>query len=342
MRSPQNTELREIVLSILDNSISRKLLNELVALSHALAHAFLGSKLSKGRLNLPLLKLSLSDVAYDCIADLFQRNDSDELIQLKVYFLGVDVPNSSNEALLAHLRQLVFSKVNQSLFRLYGELDPQLSKILRNIKLSVQMLKGFVETERAGETYLVPTSCDSVFHLPEMPREELTLIVREASRKSSLTPEILSRIALALKEQSDFSRAVPMIVLAQEIRAAFAEVKDPSSVEETATAQLIHDDLRKLIGDVSQAVQTKFHKKYVEKGKLPNDEYDACFAVIRDRIEQTLLHQDDGGCSYFEALKKLRPELTKEDYRDRLKNILEYLGRKTEDVVKTRLRQDYH
>ena len=51
------------------------------------------------------------------------------------------------------LRILVFSKVNQGLFRLYRENDPILARLIRNIKLAVKADPSFKQLVLLGQVY---------------------------------------------------------------------------------------------------------------------------------------------------------------------------------------------
>ncbi|MDI6803592.1 MAG: hypothetical protein QME58_07070 [Bacteroidota bacterium] len=67
--------LREIIIAILGNECSREQLNRLIKVLHSLANSFIASKTTTGTLSM-VSGLTTSDLAYDCIAELFQQ-DSD-------------------------------------------------------------------------------------------------------------------------------------------------------------------------------------------------------------------------------------------------------------------------
>ena len=157
--------LRENLRFMLAGSHSPAQLNCVVAVAHALATSFLLSKRSAGRLSV-LHGLNHSDLAYDCIADIFQLNEGGTYVQLSAYFAGINLKLASEEETLAHLRRLVFSKVNHGIFRLYSESDPVLAKILRNIKLAIASLGSFVELQRFDESCIAPSLCETNEHLP--------------------------------------------------------------------------------------------------------------------------------------------------------------------------------
>ncbi|MFA6455741.1 MAG: hypothetical protein WCW40_02875, partial [Bacteroidota bacterium] len=153
-------DLRGTITAILSGTVTREQVNDIISLSHAFALILLRKKLTAGKLNLSLIHLDLHDLAYDCIADLFRMDDDHTLIQLSSYFGSLPLHQLSDVQMVDHLRRIVFSKVNQGIFRIYFEHDPSLGKILRNIRITVQTLHTFIETDRFGESLLVPSFID--------------------------------------------------------------------------------------------------------------------------------------------------------------------------------------
>ncbi len=202
--------LRVIIAAILAGSHSRKELNCLIGVSHSLAASFLASKATTESL-ISVYDLTTSDLAYDCIADLFQEDGDGKYRQLQAYFAGLSIATARDEEILIHLRRLVFSKVNQSIFRLYSEADPSLSKILRNIKLAIHSLKNFEEIERFGEPCIVPSLCDTLVHLPPFEREELEHCFLHIARGDELIPDLLAKLSLLLREQIERCRILPFV-----------------------------------------------------------------------------------------------------------------------------------
>jgi len=95
----------------------------------------------------------LEDVAIDCIAGLFMRNDKGEFTQLQRYFgpkIESDMVLNELEA-TSMLRRLIVKKTKQELSRIFRERDPEGAKIIRNIKVAIRSsneLKSFKEMGR--------------------------------------------------------------------------------------------------------------------------------------------------------------------------------------------------
>ncbi|MFH0989091.1 MAG: hypothetical protein V1799_03645 [bacterium] len=327
-------DIRTCLEAILSSSYNEQRLNELVKLCHGLAISFLKSKRASGRLTKNLLGIDLTDLGYDCIADLFQRDQYGNLVQLKIYFEGFPVSSMSNEELIAQLRRLVFSKVNINLFRLYNEIDPTLGRILRNIKIALQTLNNFTEFERFGESYIAPSCCDPLLNLPEYPIELLEVDMRATGDETNIIPSLLSTLSRIIREQNTYSRSLPIIMVAKVFRSVFgspaiSDIQRPE-VEET----LMEEDIRLLIREACKHVREKMAIKYVGKRKVCTEVYESYFTVIERRLHAVLIFQNGEGFSYQRELQRHIEGLTKEEYSRKHKNILEYLGRCVEERLR--------
>ena len=100
--------LQENLLAILSGTHTHEQLNSFIALCHSMARIFLAKKAKAGILTV-VSNLNTSDLAYDCIAELFQQDDGGKYIQLRSYFNGLQLSKALEEEIIVHLRRLVFS-----------------------------------------------------------------------------------------------------------------------------------------------------------------------------------------------------------------------------------------
>jgi hypothetical protein len=98
----------------------------------------------------------LEDLAIDCVAGLFMRNDNNEFIQLRRYFGPyLDSTLSPNDVeLLIMLRRLVIKKTKQELSRIFKERDPEGAKIIRNIRVAVKNATDLATFREMGREYI--------------------------------------------------------------------------------------------------------------------------------------------------------------------------------------------
>lgn len=315
--------LREILIAVLGNSCRREQLNQLIKVSHSLANSFIGSKTTAGNLSM-VSGLTTSDLAYDCIAELFQQDSEGNYIQLKAYFAGLSIAMSRDEEILAHLRRLVFSKVNHGIFRLYSEIDPTLAKILRNIKIAINTLKNFTEFERFGEPCIAPCACNMLEKLPAFERDELhRFFIRDVSGRENI-PDLLAKFSLFLREQTECSRVIPLVIAGILFRDVYAQ-KEVAYEEASFDDTLLKSDAAALIKKVCREVENKTSRKYVGKGKVKSNIFESYFRVIEEVLIEKFIGMDGEDISLCEMLKNHIPGLTDAEYKAQHRNIIEYL-----------------
>lgn len=315
--------LRIIIEAVCSNTYSHAQIKDLVALCHAIAIVHLRKKLSSGRLNLSVIHLDLHDIAYDVIAELFRTDEHNSLVQLTSYFESINYNSVSDVQLLDHLRRIVFSKVNQGIYRIYFEYDSSLGKIIRNIKLSVQALGNFEEVDRFGEVFLVPAFHDANFHLPFIPPEDFEKTLRSQLKGMERIPEVMSKLPAVFRQYPMHAQAVPLVALAIVIRKIYSQ--DFPAVDSTLQHTSGNEDIHTMIHLASEAIREKYKAKYVGKRKISADDYEKLFAVIRKNLSAVAIQQDGADFSLYEHLQNEIPNLTKRKYQSRHRAILEYL-----------------
>ncbi len=332
-------DLRLLLQSAISSSPDETDVRRLVLTCRNIALVFLRKKSGRGRLFLDFSLLNLEDLAWDSVADLFNRDESGALIQIKAYFDGIDLAQSSEEVLLSHLRRLVFSRVNQSIFRIYSEADPGLSKIIRNIKLAIQSLRNFVPLERFGEQCLVPALCDPHFHLPRMERQDLAVYFGPLLSPADTDPEMLSKVSKALREQADFSRVVHVVALAQLFRTVYETPQISQKASNDVEQKLEVEDMENLIANVGESIREEYRGRYVGEKGIAAQYYDSYFSVISQALYRRLIEDDGEEFSLYQAMSEMVPTLTKDDYLRTHRAKLEYLFGLAFKRVTTELRK---
>lgn len=330
--------LRVIIPAILAGSHSRKDLNRLVAVSHSLAASFLASKATTESL-ISVYDLTTSDLAYDCIADLFQEDGDGKYRQLQAYFSGLSIAAARDEEILAHLRRLVFSKVNQSIFRLYSEADPSLSKILRNIKLAIHSLKNFEELDRFGDPCIIPSLCDTLVHLPPFEREDIEHCFLHVTRGDELIPDLLAKLSLFLREQHERCRILPFVSVGILFRTVYEKKELTKPETEMIDASFVSEDVTAIVQQACSDVRRQTVQKYVESEKVAGEIFELYFGVIHETLCNKFTGRDGHDNSLFESLQQRLPGLTKEKYSTIHRNKVEYLLKLVQKKAMKRLKE---
>jgi len=317
------SSLRDNLHALLRGDPQPRQLNAVVNLCVALSMELLTRK-SGGKFLCSQQGLATKDLAFDAIADLFQRDEDGRYLQFEAYFESYPPETTSVEELLIALRRLVYSRTNHALFRMYRDVDPVLFKILRNVKLAVERMQQFREIDRFGETHIAPVMCDSLDHLPSIDMSELENGLLSATMGNENVPRLMGKLALLLKQQDAHSRLVPLIGCAMMLRSVYARRNEPLLPPAAAEDALVGDDVGEVINNACTAVRTEFHKKYVGKGKTTEEVYSGYFAVIEESLHARM--QGDNESSYLSLLRERMPGLTHEEYKRVHRARIEYLG----------------
>jgi hypothetical protein len=333
MQSPllRTIDLHSVLRAVVRGDQSARQVTDLIAVCHALATAVLRARIAAAMLQSRLHFSSYADMAYDCIADLFSRSPAGVLTQMKGYFESVDLAELEREELLGHLRRLVTSKVNHSIFRIYGEIDPVTGKIMRNVKLAIQAASSFTLSTRLGEMQLSPAMIEPALHLPALTAEEIERALSFQSAGSDTVPEILSRLSLFLRKQTTHARVVSFLTVVRAIRSLYAqggEIEERGEIEDGFTAS----DTTALIREACVHLKQEMAPKYVGKKVAPAI-YEAYFTVIEQSLVDHFCGDDGGSPTLFEKLTLLRPEIDRKAYFNDHRAVLEYLGRLSREKV---------
>lgn len=328
--------LRRNLGAIVARDCSPAMLAELITIAHLLARSCIGNKRSTGTL-ISMHGIPESDLAYDCIADLFQQDDRGVPFRVEAYFASYPIERMNDEELLSHFRRLVFSNVNHGVFRLLGEADPSLAKIIRNIKLSVHSLRNFVEMERFGEPTIVPDFCDPLDHLAPFDRDELFRRFLPLTSGRERIPELLAILARMLREEEEYCRRIPLVVVGFLVRSVYFEKRPDGTPDIDGATLFLSDDVRSIISEVCSVEFQRMARSYVDSGKADIRTFRAYFMTIEECLVETFVHCDGIALSFVDILRKHLPEITHEQYRQHYRHQLEYLWRTTRKEAVKRL-----
>jgi hypothetical protein len=337
--SKLSKDLRATIQAMLAGSHTREQLNSFVAVCHTLARAFIDSKSTTGTLR-TIYDLNSSDLAYDCIAELFHQDERGCYLQLQSYFGGIPVTTAQDEEMLAHVRRLVFSKVNQGIFRMYSESDPSLAKILRNIKLAVHSLQNFIEIERFGETCIAPSLCDTLEHLPQPDRSELEQRFSPITKGTEFIPELLAKLSIYLREQHEHSRIIPLVSVGLLFRSAYTRGTDSTLITESTEGEIAKADSISIIRQACCETRNHIAPKYVGSGKIPEELFATYFQVVEESIIEKFVGRNGHDGSLFEQLQMHIPSLSKKDYAQKHRNKVEYFLKMAEKETRKSLKHD--
>lgn len=309
------------------NTLTIQQLNGLVGLCHSMAAAALRRKIAPAMLDAGVHGTSYGDLAYDCIAELFEQGEDGALMQIRAYFQGIDIDAASDDQLLTHLRRIVFTKVSHGMVRFYSEADPELGKILRNIRLSVQALHNFTVVERFGDAHLIPALSSSLEHLPPFDRDELEAALRRDARPDDHVPAILAHLSRLLLSQSERSRIVPLTGVALAIKSLYVTQGAGESDHVPAEDPFTVSDILILVRTACREVLGRMAVEYVGSGKVEREMFRRYTEVIENNVALRITGGETDGHSLYSGLQAMIPTMSESEYRSRHRARLEYLAR---------------
>ena len=318
--------------ALLNGRASTEDVRLVIRVAHTIARVTLARRIQSE----PLVRfhgLDHADLAYDCIADLFARDDRGRYVALATYFMAFDFAALTDEEVFFHIQRLVLRNVKQGVYRLYHQMDPQLGKILRNIKLSVQSLGLFTEFDRLGDTCIAPVSVDTLEHLQPMKPEDLTIALLNAATGNEFVPELLSKTCRILCAQDERSRIMSLINVALGIRAFYEHKSAPRLREESAGTDDVSIDAIEAIHVACRELRARADVKYVRRGKVSPAMMETYFGVIEHGLCQRFVDNDGAEFQISETFLKLAPEVSLVEYRRSHRSKLEYLARLTASRV---------
>lgn len=298
--------------------------NNLVQICFRIALAYLHHRLRRGSLVDNQFGISNEDLALDCIAELYQRDEHNQFVVLSQYFDTCNWETLSEEDLKVALRRLVFSKVNEGLFRNYREEDPNLAKIIRNIKEAAKQDKRISLVRSKEASWLVMGDKDAaVNHLPLAPAEILQAHMLSILCNTSNTYKAVSAFADFIEAHPHYCNGYPLSGFAQVLRASFMGAVVPGASDIEASYAPI--EVEQAIQQAVTYVRTTLYDTYVRGGKLSRARFETYVKAVGKTLKSTFTRYPESVDSQFEALRSFIPDLSKETYMQQHRNVLQYL-----------------
>jgi hypothetical protein len=309
----------------------------------------------------------LDDLALDCVAGLFMRNDLGEFIQFKKYFeqTASDITTLNEVDIMVLLRRLVIKKTKQELSRIFKERDPEGAKIVRNIKVAIKTASDFDSFREMGREYIYitngypengvsdigsnGTAAKNGTHTTDTKKTSSKAPCPEYLRKSqptipekSLRGEYLNvycpkdpvstgirKMLGVVTEDERYQNYLPLDMIARIMRHTNLEMAKDRLTEQFNDVSPLDDLKEKEIEKRKRYVLRKIRKK-IQNQYVDSGKLPQDIGDIYYRALADILEDISQGKkydSYFKHLKRYMPELSQRDYRTQERTIFEYLGK---------------
>jgi hypothetical protein len=295
-----------------------------------MATAYLRMKVKGGRLDPDAFGVSVDDLALDCVADFFERDQGGRFIEIVRYYGKGNGLLLSQEELLGATRRLVFSKVNEGLFRLYKENDRSLSNTIRNVKNALRYSDTLFTVVRNNEIWIQPLGPDPASEgLPLIPSELVEgRLLAQSNFRSSLR-ELMDIFAELLSEQEFYQRQFPLVGLALALRSMMVRTSVPPMEVTAESPDLTQEELRTFVQSSIDRTKASMKPSYVGKGKLSDERFNLYFDCIGEILEAEYVFNNGLDLCYYDILRNRLGTLSQVHYGNHHRVYLEYLAKLT-------------
>lgn len=310
---------------------------ELCLICKQIALAYLRAKSKRMHFLLQYLYRDADDLALDCIADLFGSEEKC-LGQIRDYFRTEELNELSEGETENKLRRLVFSKVNEGLYRNYKSFDPSLSRIIRNLKRSLEENKAEGVYYNASKGRII--AGESSDRLPLIPDELLEIKFTGRIAQVNNSVDALNELKELLNSQTLYRKEVNLIGFAVSLRKIFArqfELEENGYTEPASgyNSEEIEEYIQRSIAKQRSA----FLNTYVHSGKMHEHEMDRYCRVIRSVLSASYAAASENE-GHFEHFCEVFGDAEYEDYRRNHRKIIEYMLKKVRSQLISDLRQE--
>lgn len=308
---------------------------------HQMASAYLKYKLNHSKRQLLQQHLDRDELAWDCIAGLFEREDNGQYVIFQDYLEDYELDQLAEDEVRMLLRRLVFTKVNDGLFRNFGRFDPSLRKIIRNVKRAVKDMDE-LEIRSRGSQKIVAAGPENSCK-PMMPPEVLEARLFPRMEAQMRMPEMMEQFREVLVQQQLYRSSVVLTQLAVCLRKVYARMNnfaEENTGEPNPRLPFWEEEVRQQLQQALETKKQELTSTYLDSGKLDESLFDTYFAAVRDILEDEYIERNPAADSYFEHLKVRLPELDKQTYRSQHRQYLEYIVQKTRDELVGALKND--
>lgn len=321
--------LQSTLSAFLAESPSQQSQREFLTFCHSLALLYVRRKVKNTRSNPAFAGMSFEQLAWECIADLFERNETGAFPKLQAYFSVQAWEQQSEGELESLTRRLIFSQIQRALFRLYRESDPSLGKLLRNLKLALRHSVTLALVRHHGQHWVRLKQSDAHSTVQEI----LPAHVLEAHFKAGLRGELSLQRALFLfaqvlrEYQEHYRTEFPLTGLAVTLREAFASLHRVLTEDGGGYEGYTPGEIEGMIAANVAAVKAQRHCAYVARRKISAETYEAYFLAIQDLLKAEFVAGGDSLRSYYDHLRTHLPGLSREQYQRQCRCHFEYLAK---------------
>ncbi|MCK6606412.1 MAG: hypothetical protein L6Q59_16065 [Ignavibacteriaceae bacterium] len=306
------------MLNLLTESLrnpSSRHTKELIEVCYKIALSITWNTFSKKYRHLPAIKETIANIAVDTVAKIFRLDEKGELYYIKNAVEKWRESIEDDTSAKYFLTKMISRIVGQEIINFYRSNDPLYGKILDSVAYHIKS-ENYVKFCHLGNYYI-----SEYMHTPS----EYRMLTHEETL--ALPSEIfcvkewhLKNLFLYLEANYGKFSAVLLNSLVYKLKLLYLNSFDNTACSASVESYV---DVNSIVSSSLQNATKKLHISYYMKGKLSECECRTLESGLKDLSIDLL----NGGINpgLYEYLLPYEPELTKDQYHQRYRNIFEYL-----------------
>lgn len=325
--SLKGISLKSLFDKVLKGSISHSELAHLIHFCRSISESYLLHRRTSLYQICSLNGFTVSDLAMDCIAELFARDEAGDFYQFKNFAnsLNSKLDEIREIELQLAFKQFALKVTISQLAKIYQQADPMGAKIHRNIKEWTKKISDIKLVEDFRGYVIQPADRDPLDHLPQYPTPQLQNELLKVSTSKATTPDLLNCLITILNQQQDYRRSVPLFEVVQIFKRFYLNFTELEMVEEGdfSIEEIARIDLENIKRQTQFTVQEKIFSTYLVTGKINKNEARALSEILMAIIDDWCMDNPDRLSLYQYAQEHLN--ISETEYERDWRSKVEYL-----------------
>ncbi|MBA4311530.1 MAG: hypothetical protein C0417_02760 [Chlorobiaceae bacterium] len=313
-------------MKLLEGDIDHRELAELVHISRSIIENYL-RYFRQSVVHLSLHQgLTITDLAYDCIAEAFSKDENNNYQKLINFSKALDddlTQLPEIEIFLAY-KSFLTCLADAQLARLYAQSDPVGAKIHRNIRDTVKKSDTLI-IERDYRGLILKPKNQTTLQLNDFPREEFEREFMINVDHHRTIPELLEVCCGVLTGQNKYRTSMSVVDVVQIFRKIYHSDQTIEEQEVICTSEgLTKFEIEQLSSEVLLALKEKIFLTYLARGKVDRKGAEALYNTFRDMLEDWCCGEESKPSilEYLKAHLQIEEKQYEEIYRTKMEYLL--------------------
>ncbi|MBN1447938.1 MAG: hypothetical protein JXA28_08400 [Bacteroidetes bacterium] len=322
---PEKTDLLNLLRTLDERTLTATETEQLVLFAVRMSETYLRWLSRKRGYQLDQFGLTLEDLAYDVVADLF-AGEQEHCCVLVRRAMDNLVETESDEEVLAAFQALLFRNVQQRMARVFAEVHPLFHHLHNALRSYVHRTPDIVGWDMLdGRWYCLHSMEEARLELPGIPIQELRCVVRPpAGSIRSWVAAVLRSVMEHLQTQDTYRRAVleeDVIRVARDILTAEFKYQSMEYAVMEVSLDIVH--IGRVLHAAIEQCRPWLEHYYIAQQRLSERDLGLFLEAIRLYF-MDLMNDREVQSAYW-YLRQCMPGLTQARFRESYRNKFKYI-----------------